>query len=99
MGLLKLLSLPHNIIPRMMPIATSCPILPGRSEILLGLLLGACLIVEVIAPVALQIVSAALFVPLAIAIIVCRRPREIDNEVFASSPLSTSLAARAPPVS
>ena len=65
MGLLNLFGMPH-IIRRMMPIAVSCPILPVRSEILLGLLLVACLVVEVIAPVAVQIVAMALFVPLAV---------------------------------
>jgi hypothetical protein len=98
MGLLKPLGMPQ-IIRRMMPIAAFCPVLPVRSEILLGLLLVVCLVVEVLAPVAVQIVSAALFVPLAIAVIVSNPSRQIDKDIPGPYPLVPSLAPRAPPVS
>jgi hypothetical protein len=86
-------------IRRMMPIATSCPLLPVRSEILFALLLLACLTAELIAPIAVHIVSVALFVPLAVAIVVFRRFSPIERKLSGSSIFLQLLAARPPPVS
>jgi len=98
MGLLKSLAVPQ-IIRRMMPVATICPMLPARSEILFALLLATYLAVELVAPIAVQIVSAALFVPLGIAVVVSREFPQTEEDVPEHSPFLASFASRAPPVS
>jgi hypothetical protein len=86
-------------LSRLMGIATFCPILPVRSEILLALLLTVYLITEMVAPIAVQIISAALFVPFGIAVAVSRKSHQADEGVPSPSPFLASLAPRAPPVS
>jgi hypothetical protein len=84
---------------RMMRIATFCPILPVRSEIMLALLLSIYLFTELVAPIAFQIISAALFVPFGIAVAVSGKSHQADEDVPSPSPFRASLAPRAPPVS
>ena len=98
MGFLKSLAIPQ-IIRRMMPVATFCPMLPARSEVLLALLLVTYLAVELVAPIAVQIISAALFVPLGIAVVVSRNFLQTDEGVPDPFPFLASLASRPPPVS
>jgi hypothetical protein len=83
----------------MMPIATSCPILPIRSEILLAALLVVCLAAELAVPVAARIVCAAFFVPLSIVAVVSTRLHQADDAAPGLSQFLPSLAPRAPPVS
>lgn len=98
MGFLKSMAVPQ-IFRRVMPVASFCPIMPARSEILLAALLVLYLAVELVAPIAVQIVSAALFVPLGIAVVISRRFLQTDVDVPDPFPFLASSAPRPPPVS
>jgi hypothetical protein len=87
------------LLSRILRIATFCPILPVRSEILLALLFTVYLFAELVAPIAVQIISAALFVPFGIAVAVYGKSHQADEDVPSPSPFLASLAPRSPPVS
>ena len=71
-----------------------------RSEILLVLLLAAYLATELVAPIAVQVVCAALFpVRLGFAVTISRSSPQSDEEGLRPFPFLEALAPRAPPVS
>jgi hypothetical protein len=87
------------IVRQVMPLAPLGPMMTLRSEILIAALLAISLAAELVDPIAVQLVFAALFVPLGIAVAVARRSVPSERRIPAPSPFLPSFASRAPPVS
>lgn len=88
-----------RMVRKAMPLAPLFAMLPMRSELPFVLLLATYLATESVAPLALQIISAALLPGLAFAMAVSRIRHESNEDASCSVPFLAALTARAPPVS
>jgi hypothetical protein len=102
MGFLRLKEMPfvNSIVRRVMPFAPFCSMMTGRSEVLLVLLLATYLTAELVAPITVQIITAAMSaVLLAFSAAISRSPEQSDEAPSFPFPFLAAFASRAPPLS
>jgi hypothetical protein len=90
----------NSFVRRMMPLAPFCSMMTGRSEVLLVLMLATYLTAELVAPITVQIICAAMSAArLTFAAAVSSRLEKSDEAPFFPFPFLAAFASRAPPLS